>query len=429
MIKELLQKDIGLLLFLIVNITLINLLAGSIGYNRLIIYWSLSIILIYLIHDLFYVAKYSLVNIRIFLLTGVLLWYYIPMLLTEYSSNEIVNNVIINYSLILMLVSKRFKVTFDKINFLQNYKRLYFLIFIYTCYKIYTIDNSFINHIFLSRTNLTADNYINLNNSILDTIIVGVDVIYHLLVSYGFYESLLKKKKISSALFLTLIIFISIESGFRSLMGFLLFPVIFTFIAKFKFQKIGISFIVLLIFAQFMLNNRTKNKEIFNDLNAVEAAIQTSDLYNETNYAIKNIASFQNVKQNDFFIYSTFVIPRAIFPSKPIPEVVRKFTLIKWGSDIKYVGGNVFPGVYMNFYLSYGLILGGLLLVSFQYFILYFFRIIYKYNNSIFFLALFCGNLLLNFRSNSPLFYFYTILPFAIITFYKNKKNENSTVF
>ena len=71
--KELLQKDIGLFLFVMINIALINLLAASIGYDRLIIYWSLSIILIYLFHDLFYIYKYSLVNIRIFLLTGVFL--------------------------------------------------------------------------------------------------------------------------------------------------------------------------------------------------------------------------------------------------------------------------------------------------------------------------------------------------------------------
>ena len=238
-------------------------------------------------------------------------------------------------------------------------------------------------------------------------------------ISYGLYINFIKKKWFLTIFYTFLIIVVSIESGFRTLMIFLLFPIIVVFMSQGKFIKIGIASIILLLFAKFMLTNRNEINVYYTDLNPLDAAVQTTDLYSETEYVFNNIDRFKSSEQNDFLIYATFLIPRSIFKSKPVPGVVRDYTLMKWGKDILREDGNVFPGIYLNFYLTYGFIGGIIMFISFQYFILYFFVLLYRKYNSVFFLSLYFANLFLNFRSNSPMFYFYIMAPLIILTLTK----------
>lgn len=416
--------------FFILNIVCINLIGVLNGYHNLAVYYSLFILFFCISYDISVIYKHSQINVRIFLILGSILWYYMPMLNYDLSQNDLTQNIIINYSLFLIFVSKKFEVIISKDNLLIKTRYLYLMIIIYTAYKLYSIDDNIIMHILNSRKGSTSEDYINLNATIFDTLIAIIDSVYQIVISYGLYISFIKKKYFTTFLFLLLIVFVSIETGFRSLMIFLFFPVFFVLLAKKKFLKIGLGILSVILFAQFLLVNRTTNQNTFSDLNAIEAVVKTSDLYIETKFVIDNSNLFTNSKQNDIWIYTTFLIPRSIYNNKPIPNVIRDFTYSRWGIDVSQEGGNVFPGIYMNFYLSYGFLFGGLLLIIFQYVILFFFNIIYAKNNSVFFLSLLCANIFLNFRSNSPMFYYYVLAPFFVLTLYKlyatnNEINQN----
>ena len=82
---------------LVLNIFLINLMSSIFAYDDFIIYRSLAIILSFLIYDVYAIYKLSFINIRIFLLAGAVLWYFVPMIFAENTTAELANMIIINY--------------------------------------------------------------------------------------------------------------------------------------------------------------------------------------------------------------------------------------------------------------------------------------------------------------------------------------------
>jgi hypothetical protein len=83
----------------------------------------------------------------------------------------------------------------------------------------------------------------------------------------------------------------------------------------------------------------------------------TIDFYRELLVAVKLVPD-----AHPFFHESTIVqflvgpIPRALWPGKPASEIVRYFTLQRWGTDIFVGAGNVLPGLIGQGYMSWGVL-------------------------------------------------------------------------
>jgi hypothetical protein len=81
----------------------------------------------------------------------------------------------------------------------------------------------------------------------------------------------------------------------------------------------------------------------------------TIDYFSETAFAMNIVPS-----THDYFRESVLVqflvspVPRFIWPDKPVSQVVRHYTLQRWGIDIMEEGGNVFPGIVGQYYMSWG---------------------------------------------------------------------------
>lgn len=81
----------------------------------------------------------------------------------------------------------------------------------------------------------------------------------------------------------------------------------------------------------------------------------TTDLFSETLFSIKIVPSLHDYfKESVIAQFLASPVPRFLWPSKPVSEVVWFYTLHRWGIDIFEGGGNVFPGIVGQFYMSWG---------------------------------------------------------------------------
>lgn len=382
---------------------------------RLHLYLSFFCISTAIIRDYLQVKYLQILNIRIFILLGVVLWYYLPILLGDYQGQRITETTIYFYSISLVFCSRNFELFDDNYKARNFLKYLALFSFIYMVYKVQKIDGNILFHILKSRNEMTSDDFINTNGNLTDTLLAIIDVFYYVILSFGLMVSFVLNKKGYLMMFLVLIVAVSIESGFRTLMAFLLSPILVLFLSKGRLFALLILGVVLLLGAKYILLNRNQADNSFDNLNMLEAAVNTSDLYSETDYVLSNLSSYKDVAQNDLLIYTTYLLPRSIFEWKPFPEVIKKFSSQRWGIDITKEGGNVFPGLYMNFYVSYGFLGGIIAMLAFFYITSGLIALIYSNTNSFLAISLYSGNLLLNFRSNSPMFFYYSILAFLMV--------------
>jgi len=165
------------------------------------------------------------------------------------------------------------------------------------------------------------------------------------------------------ALFFTLLIFF--DQGTRSIIALVTLPVLLTvFLEANRRSALGfvLTFFILgaafLVFIQFQLLFRGSS-----NLPGISALAfskwitlqDTTDLFSETVFAVKIVPSL-----HDFFRESVILqflaspVPRFLWPSKPATEVVWFYTLQRWGIDIYEGGGNVFPGIVGQSYMSWG---------------------------------------------------------------------------
>jgi oligosaccharide repeat unit polymerase len=81
----------------------------------------------------------------------------------------------------------------------------------------------------------------------------------------------------------------------------------------------------------------------------------TSDYFTETMLAVQIVPAY-----HDFFhesVIEQFIvspIPRFIWPGKPATQVVWFYSLLRWGVDVYQTGGNTFPGIVGQYYMSWG---------------------------------------------------------------------------
>lgn len=410
----------NLILIVILNILYYGKVSSILLFDS-----SFVFILFVLIKDIYDLKIYKLLNVRVFYLLGVVFWYYLPVFFLDLKQSGCSDIIVINFSLMLVFLSKKYLIA-DEDDLRVNTKKINIILILYLLYITISSNGEFFKLIFMSReANKSWSLENNLNVSFIQSIISLLGVVINIAISYLFFYFYKRKNYLKSLLYLISVLLISIDTGFRTLFIFLIFPISLIYLEKFNVIKILIIVFFVFLFSKFLLINRNaSNKDTFGSQNIIVAALQTGNLYSETKFVTDNNLRFKNIVQDDFVIYASYLIPRVIYENKPIPEVVRQFTLFKWCKDIKYESGNVFPGVFAIYYISYGLILGMVMFLIFNYMLIFVFDLLIRLNKSNYLVGLFCANAFLNFRSNSPYFYYHIIFA-VILLFLLTKINFN----
>ncbi|NWF89167.1 MAG: oligosaccharide repeat unit polymerase [Ignavibacteriaceae bacterium] len=185
-------------------------------------------------------------------------------------------------------------------------------------------------------------------------------------------DSLTLRKKVIFLLiasFATLIVYF--DQGTRSIFGMIVFPFIFLFIIRkwevLKQSKIGrLKFLVtifVIMFSAFLLFQFQLLYRLVYSRTDLQSLIfsnwltlgGTSDFFSETLLAFSIVPA-----AHDYFHESVLLqflvspIPRFIWESKPLPELVWYYSQHRWGVDIYAIGGNTFPGIIGYYYMSWG---------------------------------------------------------------------------
>jgi len=165
------------------------------------------------------------------------------------------------------------------------------------------------------------------------------------------------------AFLVSLLIFF--DQGTRSIMALIVLPVLLIKLLEiWKFSKIrfvissfvlGVIFLALLQFQLFFRISGIPALLPYPQLLKWATLDDTTDMFSETVYSLNLVPA-----SHDFFRESVLVqflvspIPRFMWPSKPASQVVWFYTLHRWGIDIYEGGGNVFPGIVGQSYMSWG---------------------------------------------------------------------------
>jgi hypothetical protein len=165
------------------------------------------------------------------------------------------------------------------------------------------------------------------------------------------------------ALIVSLLIFF--DQGTRSVVALIILPVLLIKIfevwkrSKLRFMisvfVFGVVFVALLQFLLFFRISGIPTGLPYPQILKWATLDDTTDMFSETVYALHLIPA-----SHDFFRESVLVqflvspIPRFVWPSKPANQVVWYYTLHRWGIDIYEGGGNVFPGIVGQSYMSWG---------------------------------------------------------------------------
>ncbi len=187
--------------------------------------------------------------------------------------------------------------------------------------------------------------------------------------SYPFY------RRIVIGVFAFLIsLLIFFDQGTRSIIGLIILPfLIIKLIDTWKRSKMvftisaitfGVIFIAIL---QYQLLFRISGESAglsYPQLLKWFTLDDTTDMFSETVYSLNLVPALHGYfKESVLVQFIVSPIPRFVWPSKPASEVIQFYTLHRWGIDIYEGGGNVFPGIVGQFYMSWGLwgpiVLGG----------------------------------------------------------------------
>jgi len=167
------------------------------------------------------------------------------------------------------------------------------------------------------------------------------------------------------ALMVSLLIFF--DQGTRSVVALIILPVLLIKIfevwkrSKLRFVisvfVFGVVFVTLLQFQLFFRISGIPAVLPYPHPQILKWATldDTTDMFSETVYSLNLVPA-----SHDFFRESVLVqflvspIPRFAWPSKPTSQVIWFYTLHRWGIDIYEGGGNVFPGIVGQSYMSWG---------------------------------------------------------------------------
>lgn len=182
-----------------------------------------------------------------------------------------------------------------------------------------------------------------------------------------------RNKKLYAFFIISIFILVVLDTGTRTLTGLIMLPSVVIYLLN-NSKKVGIAKIAVVMFAfvlllQVQLFTRTGDYDYKKFLTAsfwgnIVTLGGTTDFISETSYAINLVPN-----QHEFFhesniaLFATHLIPRFIWPDKPISEISRFYNLKRWGLDIMTDGGNVLPGIIGQYYMSDGVI--GIVIISF----------------------------------------------------------------
>jgi len=165
------------------------------------------------------------------------------------------------------------------------------------------------------------------------------------------------------AFMVSLLIFF--DQGTRSVMALILLPVLLINIyevwkrSKMRFVISAIVFgIVFVALLQIQLFSRISGIPAglpYPQIQKWATLDDTTDMFSETMFSLHLIpASHEFFRESALVQFLVSPIPRFVWPSKPVSQVVWYYTLHRWGIDIYEGGGNVFPGVVGQSYMSWG---------------------------------------------------------------------------
>lgn len=189
-----------------------------------------------------------------------------------------------------------------------------------------------------------------------------------LLITYAMHsKDAFPKKVFGGTLAFIIFIFLSIDSGTRSLSMLALLPSVCISLilkraninyAKFIIYVGGIALLIVFLI-QFQLFFRQGN---FGEGDALEFVVSdlmllggSIDYFIETLYSVMLVPNLHSYFfEFDLIYFTTFPIPRFIWPDKPVTDIVWFYTMQRWGYDLYSDVGNIFPGLVGQYYMSFG---------------------------------------------------------------------------
>lgn len=165
-------------------------------------------------------------------------------------------------------------------------------------------------------------------------------------------------------IYLGLVIFAVIDSGTRFIFAIATLPAFInwaygTRLSPFRLIAFVMLSAGLVVGSQFLMHGRHFGYENV-DAEAITRNIATLDgtidYFTETESALEWFIPGEYPESN-LAIFATILIPRGIYPDKPYSRVAEHFTYRAWGLNILTSGGNKFPGVVGQYYISSGWLL------------------------------------------------------------------------
>jgi len=184
---------------------------------------------------------------------------------------------------------------------------------------------------------------------------------------------------LTGCLALTISLVLFFDQGTRSILALVFVPMVLMMVfekprtsnAIFLFGAIGFM-VVFLIVMQFPLIFRTfgtmdsiTSMQNLLSLNLISMG-EISDMFSETIYSLTIVPAFHDYfRESVLFQFLVSPIPRFLWSSKPLSQVVWFYSLQRDGIDIYQGSGNVFPGIVGQYYMSWGgwgpILIGGVM--------------------------------------------------------------------
>lgn len=117
--------------------------------------------------------------------------------------------------------------------------------------------------------------------------------------------------------------------------------------------------LMIVVLSQVMMHSRAggfENIDVKKVAHNIFTLNGTLDFISESAFAVSKFSDpREQVYESNILIFATALVPRTIYPGKPTTKVIEKYVEERWGINILRSGGNVFPGINGQFYISDGL--------------------------------------------------------------------------
>lgn len=165
------------------------------------------------------------------------------------------------------------------------------------------------------------------------------------------------------ALFVTTIIYF--DQGTRSITALIIIPpIIVNFITLWRYSRprAVVMFLLMSVIGTLLLQFQVLYRSSYTRSVILESISEnwmtlrgTIDFFQETLFAVRLVPTFHDYfREIPLLDFLVSPIPRIVWPTKPVSDVVWFFTLSRSNIDIYTQGGNVLPGIVGQYYMSWG---------------------------------------------------------------------------